>query len=82
MNRKRVQRIWREGGLRVPVRKRQRLGDPTVPAERLRAERRPATGRSLIPESMMLIPRAASALRRQPSAQRLATARRTTGSSC
>jgi len=40
VNRKRVQRLWREEGLRVPVRrrKRQRLGDSTVPAERLRAE--------------------------------------------
>jgi putative transposase len=41
INRKRVQRIWREEGLRVPRRrrKRQRLGDSTVPAKRLRAER-------------------------------------------
>ena len=41
MNRKRVQRIWREEGLRVPQlkRKRRRLGESTVPAERLRAER-------------------------------------------
>ena len=41
INRKRVQRIWREEGLRVPQRrrKRQRLGDSTVPADRLRAER-------------------------------------------
>jgi len=41
VNRKRVQRLWREEGLRVPQRrrKRQRLGDSTVPAERLRAER-------------------------------------------
>jgi putative transposase len=41
VNRKRVQRLWREEGLRVPVRrrKRQRLGDSTVPAKRLRAER-------------------------------------------
>jgi putative transposase len=41
VNRKRVQRLWREEGLRVPVRrrKRQRLGDSTVPASRLRAER-------------------------------------------
>lgn len=41
MNRKRTQRLWREEGLRVPVRrrKRQRLGDSTVPAERLHAER-------------------------------------------
>jgi putative transposase len=36
-----VQRLWREEGLRVPVRrrKRQRLGDSTEPAERLRAAR-------------------------------------------
>jgi len=41
VNRKRVQRLWREEGLRVPVRrrKRYRLGESTVPAERLRAER-------------------------------------------
>ncbi len=41
VNRKRVQRLWREEGLRVPRRrrKRQRLGDSTVPARRLRAER-------------------------------------------
>jgi putative transposase len=41
VNRKRVQRVWREEGLRVPVRKRKRrrLGESTVPAERLRAER-------------------------------------------
>jgi putative transposase len=40
VNRKRVQRLWREEGLRVPrrARKRQRLGDSTVPASRLRAE--------------------------------------------
>lgn len=40
INRKRVQCIWREEGLRVPVRKRKRrrLGDSTVPAVRLRAE--------------------------------------------
>jgi putative transposase len=40
-NRKRVQRLWREEGLRVPQRKRKRrrLGESTVPAERLRAER-------------------------------------------
>jgi putative transposase len=40
VNRKRVQRLWREEGLRVPVRrrKRQRLGNSTVPAKRLRAE--------------------------------------------
>jgi putative transposase len=41
VNRKRVQRLWREEGLRVPQRKRKRrrLGDSTVPAGRLRAER-------------------------------------------
>ena len=41
INRKRVQRIWREEGLRVPQRrrKRQRLGDSTVSASRLRAQR-------------------------------------------
>jgi putative transposase len=40
INRKRVQRIWREEGLRVPQRrrKRKRLGDSTVPASRLRAQ--------------------------------------------
>ena len=41
VNRKKIQRLWREEGLRVPQRKRkrQRLGDSTVPANRLRAER-------------------------------------------
>lgn len=41
INRKRTQRLWREEGLRVPrrARKRRRLGDSTVPADRLRAER-------------------------------------------
>jgi len=40
INRKRTQRLWREEGLRVPQRrrKRQRLGDSTVPADRLRAD--------------------------------------------
>jgi len=40
LSRKRTQRLWREEGLRVPQRrrKRQRLGDSTVPAKRLRAE--------------------------------------------
>jgi putative transposase len=40
-NRKKIQRLWREEGLRVPAkrRKRQRLGTSTVPAARLRAER-------------------------------------------
>jgi putative transposase len=41
VNRKRVQRIWREEGLRVPAQtpKRRWLGVSTVPAARLRAER-------------------------------------------
>jgi len=41
VNRKRVQRCWREEGLRVPrrKRKRRRLGESSVPAQRLRAER-------------------------------------------
>ena len=41
VNRKRVQRLWREEGLRVPARrrKRRRLGESTVAAGRLRAER-------------------------------------------
>jgi transposase InsO family protein len=40
-NRKKIQRLWREEGLRVPVkrRKRQRLGASTTPADRLHAER-------------------------------------------
>jgi transposase InsO family protein len=40
-NRKKVARLWREEGLRVPARrrKRQRLGTSTTPAARLRAER-------------------------------------------
>lgn len=40
LNRKRVQRIWREEGLRVPAKakKRRRLGESTVPANRLKAE--------------------------------------------
>jgi transposase InsO family protein len=40
VNRKKIQRLWREEGLRVPQRKRkrQRLGESTVPAQRLRAE--------------------------------------------
>jgi hypothetical protein len=40
LNRKRTQRLWREEGLRLPRRrrKRQRLGDSTVAAQRLRAE--------------------------------------------
>ncbi|MGH7860752.1 MAG: IS3 family transposase [Candidatus Dormibacteraceae bacterium] len=41
VNRKRVQRLWREEGLRVPASrtKRRRVGESTVPAQRLRAER-------------------------------------------
>jgi len=41
VNRKKIQRLWREEGLRVPAkrRKRRRLGTSTVPAARLRAER-------------------------------------------
>jgi putative transposase len=40
-NRKKIARLWREEGLRVPAkrRKRQRLGDSTAPPARLRAER-------------------------------------------
>jgi putative transposase len=40
INRKAVQRLWREEGLRVPTqrRKRQRLGTSTTPADRLVAE--------------------------------------------
>jgi transposase InsO family protein len=40
VNRKKVQRLWREEGLRVPTkrRKRRRLGDSSLSAERLRAE--------------------------------------------
>ena len=42
LNIKRTRRVWREEGLRVPRkrRKRQRLGESTVPADRLRAEHR------------------------------------------
>ena len=42
MNRKRVQRLWREEGLRVRpyAMKRHRVGTSTVPSRRLRAERR------------------------------------------
>ena len=42
MNRKRVQRLWREEGLRVRpyAMKRRRVGTSTVPSKRLRAERR------------------------------------------
>ena len=40
VNRKAVQRLWREEGLRVPARrrKRQRLGTSSCPADRLAAE--------------------------------------------
>jgi putative transposase len=40
LNIKRTRRVWREEGLRVPRtrRKRQRLGESTVPADRLRAQ--------------------------------------------
>jgi hypothetical protein len=40
VNRKAIQRLWREEGLRVPSkhRKRQRLGNSTCPADRLAAE--------------------------------------------
>jgi putative transposase len=40
VNRKRVQRIWREEGLRVPAKakKRRRLGESTTAADRLQAE--------------------------------------------
>jgi transposase InsO family protein len=41
VNRKKVQRLWREEGLRVPPkrRKRQRLGESSTPADRLQATR-------------------------------------------
>jgi putative transposase len=44
VNRKAIQRLWREEGLRVPARrrKRQRLGTSTCPADRLVAERQTA----------------------------------------
>lgn len=47
INPKRVQRLWRDEGLRVPVRtrKRRRLGDSTTPAKRLRADTRTTCGR-------------------------------------
>jgi putative transposase len=40
VNRKAVQHLWREEGLRVPIqrRKRQRLGASTTAADRLTAE--------------------------------------------
>jgi len=39
-NRKKVQRLWREEGLRVPARrrKRRRVGESTTPTDRLRAD--------------------------------------------
>src|SRR5260370_34831355 len=42
VDRKRVQRLWREEGLRVRpyAMKRHRVGTSTVPSRRLRAERR------------------------------------------
>src|SRR5205085_236184 len=41
VNRKKIQRLWREEGLRVPSRrrKRRRVGDSTTPADRLHAQR-------------------------------------------
>ena len=41
VNRKKIQRLWREEGLRVPPkrRKRRRLGDSSTPADRLTATR-------------------------------------------
>ena len=41
MNRKKIQRLWREEGLRVPTKRRKhlRLGVSTMPADRLVAER-------------------------------------------
>lgn len=40
VNKKRVQRIWREEGLRVPAKakKRRRLGESTTASDRLKAE--------------------------------------------
>lgn len=48
LNRKRVQRIWREEGLRVPAKakKRRRLGESTTAADRLKAEYPITSGRS------------------------------------
>jgi putative transposase len=39
VNRKKIQRLWREEGLRVPAKRRrhQRLGVSTTPAERVEA---------------------------------------------
>jgi putative transposase len=47
VNRKKIQRLWREEGLRVPQRKRKRyrLGESTVTGERLRAESTSTRGR-------------------------------------
>jgi putative transposase len=47
INRKRVQRVWREEGLRVPqrTRKRRRLGDSSAPKQLLGAERPVTCGR-------------------------------------
>jgi putative transposase len=47
VNRKAVQRLWREEGLCVPTqrRKRQRLGSSTCPADRLAAEHPTMCGR-------------------------------------
>jgi putative transposase len=41
VNRKKIQRLWREEGLRVPTKRRKRLrvGVSTMPADRLQAER-------------------------------------------
>jgi putative transposase len=48
VNRKRVQRLWCQEGLRVPARKkkRARLGESTLPGKRLAAERPNHVGRS------------------------------------
>jgi putative transposase len=49
INRKRVQRLWREEGLRVPQkrRKRQRRGESTVPGDRLGRSGLITCGRSI-----------------------------------
>jgi putative transposase len=49
VNRKRVQRLWREEGLRVPQRKRKRrrLGESTVPASGYGPSGRTTCGRSI-----------------------------------
>ena len=48
VNRKKIQRLWREEGMRVlqKRRTRQRLGSSKVPAERLRAEHKTNSGAS------------------------------------